>query len=128
MRQLISDMAQRGLDDLVACFSKNMDFRKKITELERVINSNHVSFDPEIANSLSKYEIEIIVKFLTILDREFKSMSRLSVSPIPYLMRRLEQLDPSLHEATVAWVFANRHNESAWMPNGKFQPIHRPQR
>lgn len=127
MRQLISDLTQRGLDDLVACFSKNMNFRKKITELERIINSNHVSFDPEIANSLSKYQIEIIVKFLTILDREFKSMRRLSVSPIPYLMRRLKQLDPSLHEKSVAWVFANRHDESAWIPNGKFQPSHPPQ-
>lgn len=124
MRNVISELMQYGLDDLVVSFSKNSDFRKKILQLERIINSNHVNFDNQIANSLDQNEIEIIVKFLTILDREFRSMRRLSVSPIPYLMRRLEQLDPSLHAEIVEWVFANRHDESVWIPNGKFQPTH----
>jgi len=124
MRNVISELMQYGLDDLVVSFSKNSDFRKKILQLERIINSNHANFDNEIANSLNQNEIEIIVKFLTILDREFRSMRRLSVSPIPYLMQRLEQLDPSLHAEIVTWVFTNRHVESVWIPNGKFQPTH----
>ncbi len=122
MRNVISDLMQYGLDDLVVSFSKNSDFRRKILQLERFINSNHVNFDNEIANSLNQNEIEIIVKFLTILDREFQFMRRLSVSPIPYLMQRLQQLNPSLHAEIVTWVFTNRHVESAWIPNGKFQP------
>jgi hypothetical protein len=110
------------LDDLVVFFRRNYNFRTKIFQFESNINSNHVNFDRELADSLNKFEIEIIVKFFTILDRDYQSMRRLSVSSIPYLMRQLKRLDPLLHGEIVLWVFANRHDESAWIPNGKFQP------
>ena len=122
MQNLLSELMRYELDDLIVSFSKNYSFRIKVLRFESNINSNHGNFNRELADSLNKIQIETIVKFFTILDREYQSMRRLSVSSIPYLMRQLKRIDPSLHGEIVVWVFANRHDESAWIPTGKFQP------
>jgi hypothetical protein len=63
-----------------------------------------------IAESLNIEDLVALIKCLTIAEQVFEGWGAGSVSPVIWLFRKLESLDPNLAEIVADWVLANTEN------------------
>lgn len=120
-QEMIGAISNCNSDELVSRFEHDSIFRAGVIGLESRLNSNDGNFSSHLANNLNADEAKSIIIFFTKMDRHYEIMKRLSVSPIPMLLKILKDKNENEYTYCMDWIFKNKDETNYWIPTGSMR-------